>query len=119
MSEQSLRPAFRALDLESALPWLAAAAVGLLLVALAPRLLPDPDTYSHIALGRWMLEHWTVPSIDPLSGPMRGAPWIAFEWLSEVVFAGAFQFGSWPGVIALTVFAAGLAFALLAQALAR
>jgi len=119
MSEQSLRRASRGLDLESALPWLAGAAVGLLLVALAPRLLPDPDTYSHIALGRWILEHWTVPSVDPLSGPMRGEPWIAFEWLSEVAFAGAYKFGSWPGVVALTVFAAGLAFALLAQALAR
>jgi hypothetical protein len=119
MSEQSLRPASRTLDLQSALPWLAAAAVGLLLVVLAPRLLPDPDTYSHIALGRWMLAHWTVPSTDPISGTMRGEPWIAFEWLSEVAFAGAFAAGSWPGVIALTVFAAGLAFALLAQALAR
>ena len=119
MSEQSVRPASRPFDLESALPWLVAAAVGLLLVALAPRLLPDPDTYSHIALGRWILAHWTVPSTDPISGTMRGAPWIAFEWLSEVAFAGAFAVGSWPGVIALTVFAAGLAFALLTQALAR
>jgi hypothetical protein len=41
------------------------------------------------------------------------------QWLGEIAFASAYKFGAWPGVIALRVFAAGLAFALLAQALAR
>jgi hypothetical protein len=119
MSEQSLRPASRIADLESAMPWLAAAAVGLLLIGLAPRLLSDPDTYSHIALGRWIMAHHAVPSTDPLSATMRGAPWIAFEWLSQIALATAYALGSWPGVVALTAAAVALAFGLLAQALAR
>src|SRR5579875_3073277 len=119
MSVQSLRRAHRILGLEASLPWIAAAAIGLLLVALAPRLLADPDTYSHIALGRWMIAHLSVPSVDPLSQTMRGVPWIAFEWLSQIVFAQAYALCGWAGVVALTALAASLAFALLAQALAR
>jgi hypothetical protein len=119
MSEQSLRRASRLLDLETALPWLTAAGIGLLLLALAPRLLSDPDTYSHIALGRWIAAHQAVPWADPLSQTMRGAPWIAFEWLSQLALASAFSLGGWPGVVALTMLAAALAFGLLAQALGR
>ena len=37
------------------MPWIVAAAIYALLMMLGPRLLADPDTYSHIALGRWIL----------------------------------------------------------------
>ena len=36
--------------------WVGAAVYGLLLLV-GPQLLNDPDTYSHIALGRWILAH--------------------------------------------------------------
>ena len=60
MSEQIIRRAGRMVDAQSAMPWLVVASVYVLLIALGPRLLSDPDTYSHIALGRWILEHHTV-----------------------------------------------------------
>ena len=119
MSDQSLRRVHRVFDLEAALPWLAAAVIAVLLSAVAPRLLSDPDTYSHIALGRWMFIHHAVPSVDPLSATMRGAPWIAFEWLSQIALASAHAVGGWSGVIALTIAATALAFGLLAHALGR
>jgi hypothetical protein len=49
MSEQIAHRTGSAIDLRPAMPWLAAAAVCLLLAAVGPKLLNDPDTYSHIS----------------------------------------------------------------------
>lgn len=68
-------------------------------------LLGDPDTYWHVAAGRWILEHGTVPSQDPFSQSMHGAPWTAHEWLAEVILALAHQAGGWVGVAAITTLA--------------
>jgi hypothetical protein len=62
-------------------------------IAVGPQLLGDPDTYSHLALGRWILDHGAVPTVDPFSANFRGTHWLAFEWLSEVVFALAYAAG--------------------------
>ena len=70
-------------------------------IALGPRLLADPDTYSHVALGRWILEHHTVPTTDPFSATLRGTHWVAFEWLSQVTFAAAYAIGGWTAVVVL------------------
>jgi len=107
------------MDAQSAMPWLAAAGVYVLLIALAPRLLSDPDTYSHIALGRWMLEHHAVPTTDPFSATLRGTHWVAFEWLSQIAFAIAHRLGGWIGVVALAAAALATALGLLARFLLR
>ena len=119
MSDHSIHRATGAIDAQTMLPWLAALAVYLLLIALAPRLLADPDTYSHIALGRWILQHHQVPTGDPLSQTMRDVPWVAFEWLSQVVYAVAYRVGGWIGVSALAAAATAAAFWILARALLR
>ena len=74
-------------------------------------LLGDGDTYWHITTGQWIIEHASVPAQDPFSHTMRGSPWTAHEWLSEVILALAYQAFSWAGVIALTsaTFAATIA----------
>jgi hypothetical protein len=102
MSEQIIRRSGMAVDMQSTLPWLVAAGAYMLLLALGPRLLSDPDTYSHIALGRWILDHHSVPTTDPFSANFRGTHWVAFEWLSQIAFAGAHAVGGWLGVVALT-----------------
>ncbi|MGH7098613.1 MAG: hypothetical protein ACREE4_13235 [Stellaceae bacterium] len=73
--------------------------------------LGDPDTYMHIAAGRWMLLHHALPSHDPFSYTMAGAPWVVHEWLSEIVLAAVYKIGGWSGVVLLTgaCFAASLA----------
>jgi hypothetical protein len=55
MSERIIRRTGRMVDAQSAMPWLVAAAVYVLLLALGPQLLSDPDTYSHIALAHLLL----------------------------------------------------------------
>jgi len=107
------------MDLQATMPWLVMVGVYVLLIALGPRLLNDPDTYSHIALGRWILEHHTVPTTDPLSATLRGTDWIAFEWLSQVAYALTYAAAGWNGVVALAAVAVAGALALLTRFLLR
>lgn len=81
------------------------------------KLLLDSDTYWHIATGNWILRNGAVPTQDPFSHTMRGAPWTAHEWLSDVVLALAHQVGGWTAVVALTALAFAVTIALLARAL--
>lgn len=119
MSEQIIHRAARVSNARAAMPWLVAAGVYALLIVLAPRLLADPDTYSHIALGRWIVDHHRVPTVDPLSLMMRGTPWIAFEWGSQVVYATAYALGGWLAVVAVAAAAAAAAFGQLTRFLLR
>jgi hypothetical protein len=47
----------------------------------------DPDVWWHIRVGQDILRthHW--PTTDPYSFTVFGTPWIAYEWLGEVVVA--------------------------------
>jgi hypothetical protein len=119
MSDQTLPSTGRIADLRTTLPWLVSAGVYCLLMTLAPRLLADPDTYSHIAIGRWILEHRAVPSGDPFSQTMRGEHWVAFEWLSQIIYAVAHAWGGWLAVVALAAGAVALALGLLTRFLLR
>jgi hypothetical protein len=82
-------------------------------------LLLDGDTYSHIGIGRWILEHGVVPTQDPFSHTVRGSDWTAFEWLSQVVLALAHEAGGWTGVAALTALAFALTMAVMTRFLLR
>ena len=119
MSDDVIRSAAKPFPTRAALPWLVGAGVYALLLTLAPRLLNDPDSYSHIAIGRWIMAHRAVPASDPFSFSMHGAPWISFEWLSEVIDAAAYALSGWAGVVALAAAAIALAVALLTRFLLR
>ena len=87
------------------------AAVGL--VSFAGPILNDGDTFWHLAAGRWMIAHGQVPATDPFSYTFAGQPWVAQEWLSEVLMAGAWQAAGWAGVMLLTGLAMGATTALM------
>lgn len=59
--------------------------------------LADPDTYWHLATGRWILEHGSVPKIDVFSHSMPGTVWVAHEWLSALVLTGVYKMAGWAG----------------------
>lgn len=99
--------------------WALAALAGYALVLFAPQVLNDGDTFSHIAAGQWMLAHAAVPHTDPFSFTFAGRPWVAHEWLAEVVMALAFRVGGWTGVVVLFGAATALALALMARFLRR
>ena len=81
------------------------------------RVFIDGDTNWHVAAGRWILEHGRVPGVDPFSYTYAGKPWVAHEWLSEVLMALAWLAAGWGGVVLLIGLAAGLAVALIAAEL--
>jgi hypothetical protein len=112
MSDEVIRSSARPFPARAALPWLVGAGVYVLLLTLGPRLLNDPDTYSHIAVGRWIVAHGTMPANDPFSFSMHGASWITFEWLSEVIYAVVYAISGWGGVVAVAAGAIALAVAL-------
>jgi len=119
MSDQVIRSTAKPFPARAALPWLVGAGVYALLLTLGQRLLNDPDSYSHIAVGRWILAHGAVPASDPFSFSMHGAPWITFEWLSEVIYAAMYAVSGWAGVVALAAAAIALAVGLLTRFLLR
>jgi len=82
-------------------------------------MLLDGDTLSHIVAGRWMLEHGVVPTQDPFSHTMRGAPWTAHEWLAQVVLAASYAAGGFNSVVALTAAAFAVTVAIFSRVLLR
>jgi hypothetical protein len=113
MTEQAIDRGRNGLWTPAAMPIMAGACAYLVLLPLGGRLLSDPDTYSHIAVGRWIVEHRTFPTGDPFSHSMPGAPWAAFEWGSQLLLYGAHSFAGWLGVVILTAAAIAAGFGLL------
>ncbi len=49
----------------------------------------DPDLWWHVKVGESILATHRFPTTDPYSFTVHGQPWIAYEWLGEVVLAAA------------------------------
>ena len=60
-----------------------------------------------------------MPTVDSFSFTFAGQPWIAKEWLSQVVLALAYNAGGWGAVAVLCAAAIGFAFALMMRLLLR
>jgi hypothetical protein len=95
------------------LPLIFAATAYLTLITKMTDLLRDSDTYWHIVIGQWIVEHRAVPHVDLFSFTMRGAPWITGAWLSEVLYYAAFKLAGWAGPAMLAALSASVAFFLL------
>lgn len=120
-SETPWMPAARRGRLAAALagPLGVAGVVYALLLIAGQKLLNDPDTYWHIATGRWIWAARAVPTVDPFSHTLAGAPWHAHEWLAELILAGAYGVAGWAAVVALISAAIAMSFGLLTRALQR
>jgi hypothetical protein len=97
---------------------------GLSLAALAlalfsPGMLNDPDTWWHLVVGEWVLDHAQAPRTDLWSYTMAGAPWTAHEWLSEALIALAYRAAGWSGVVAQSALAFGLTAWIIGRRLSR
>ncbi|CAN5249859.1 hypothetical protein BH11PLA2_BH11PLA2_37570 [soil metagenome] len=76
------------------------AATGLILIrSLNPIL--EHDTWWHLATGRWIVAHGTVPSVDPFSQMSRESPtiWRAYSWLFELGLFHVHESGSLRGIL--------------------
>jgi hypothetical protein len=64
-------------------------------------LLTDGDTGWHIRTGDYILATHSFPKQDLFSFSKPDQPWFAWEWLSDVIFAGLHKFGGLAGVVLL------------------
>jgi len=78
-------------------------------------LLADADVGWHIRTGEHILDHHRVPYQDLYSFSRPGAPWYAWEWLSDVIFGSLHRLAGLKGV----VLTAGVVIALFATTLIR
>lgn len=63
------------------------------------QLLEDGDSGWHIAAGQWMIAQRNVPHGDILSYSAKGQPWVAHEWLADVLMAASHGLAGWSGVL--------------------
>jgi len=72
----------------------------------------DPDTYWHLASGKWMVDHGQLLRADVFSSTVNGAPYSVGEWLGELAIYGAYVLGGWAGIALLraTLIAVGAFF---------
>lgn len=98
-------------------PWRVRLTLGLLVTLLwlavlasaRAQVLGDPDIWWHIKTGEWMVQNRAFPTADPFSYTFAGQPWIAKEWLSQLLYFLAHDAAGWNGVMLLALLALGLA----------
>lgn len=78
-------------------------------------LLADADVGWHIRTGDYILSHHAVPHVDLYSFSKPGAPWYAWEWLSDVLDSGLHRMAGLKGIVLL----AGVLIALYSVTLVR
>ena len=62
-------------------------------------LLADADVGWHIRTGEYILDHHQVPHQDLYSFSKPGAPWYAWEWLTDVIDGLLFRWAGLKGVV--------------------
>lgn len=70
------------------------------LFAMAARGMTDPDAWWHLRTGQLITASHCVPHTDPYSYTRYGQPWVAHEWLSDVLIYNLYRSGGWAGLIA-------------------
>lgn len=58
----------------------------------------DGDVSWQVATGRWILQHGRIPTTDPFSYTAFGSPWVAMEWLAQIIYATAFNLDGYAGL---------------------
>lgn len=63
----------------------------------------NSDLLSHLAFGRFVVDHRAIPMIDTLASTTTGLPWINHEWLSQVIAYLAFARSPYPSISLITL----------------
>jgi hypothetical protein len=79
----------------------------------------DGDLPRHIAVGKVMLQSRGLPREDFFSHTAYGQPFLAYEWLSQIIFAAVHEFAGLDAVVVLTAAVIASAYALVAGFLIR
>lgn len=82
-------------------------------IATAPSIYRDGDVSWQIAAGEWILRNGRIPTSDPFSYTAAGHPWVAMEWLSEILFAAVFRTAGYAGLATIVAAAAMATFGII------
>lgn len=66
-------------------------------------ILRDPDNWWQVKVGLDILANKALPVIDTYSYTFADHPWIAKEWLGQVLLAGGYEAFEWKGVVLVTI----------------
>jgi hypothetical protein len=88
-------------------PLFAGATAYLIFLSMGEILLRDSDTLWQIRIGQWIVQHGTMPYTDVHSFTRFGEPWMSSSWLSQVLYAMAYESLDWAGPVILTSLAIG------------
>ena len=64
-------------------------------------LLLDAATGCHIRTGESIIEHSSIPRVDPFSFTKNGQPWFAWEWLADLLFARIVGVSGMQGLVVI------------------
>jgi hypothetical protein len=70
-------------------------------LGMTARNVTDPDVWWHLETGKYIATFRSVPHTDPFSYTRFGQPWIAHEWLSDLLIFGAYRAVGWGGLIVM------------------
>lgn len=79
-------------------------------VLFASRPLSDGDFWWHLKTGEYIIKNGIIPRTDFFSFTNYGKPWVAHEWLSEVIFYGIYSKFGFNALILLFAILTALAF---------
>lgn len=85
----------------------------LTIFAVAVKPVTDPDFWWHLATGRYVVAHHTIPTRDVFSLTARAHRWITHEWLTELLFYGGWMLGGFRLLMLGTAAVITLAFYLV------
>jgi hypothetical protein len=57
------------------------------------------DLWGHLSYGRWIVQHQSLPAIDPFSAQPLAERWIPNAWLAQVAGYEAFERFSYDGLV--------------------
>jgi hypothetical protein len=69
------------------------------LFAMTARNVTDTDVWWHLKTGQYISGHKSVPHADPFSYTRAGEPWVAHEWLTDVLLYQLERTTGWGGLI--------------------
>jgi hypothetical protein len=93
------KPARRALRLAFSFPVMLCALFGVLTVLTVRSRFNDPDMWIHLRIGEVIWNNRSIPRVDLFSFTANGHPWLAQEWLSQLIIYGTYKFGGYTGLM--------------------
>ena len=76
-----------------------AIALAIFLLAVCLPSIGSADFWWHLRTGQLIFETHSVPHTDPFSFTAFGRPWIAHEWLSELIIYSLYRLVGFPGLL--------------------